>query len=248
MKLEPEREKEFRRKWGIERWGRYDGVIFRLGFNFDTLPDFPPSVPEAYGLESLTGSRIYKGRRGRREILFAPTMVGAAAASLNIEMYLCHSPASHGIGVGYCGALKPGVETGQIIIPSAARIGEGTSRYYGQTEVSTPDQDLVGRLVDAARSFGYEPLVGEVYSTDAVLMETPDFLAELSQLGMVAIDMEMSALFSIAQYHGKSAAGILVVSDEPVEGSPYEPYLPPHEAERITTDVIRISIQALTAR
>lgn len=246
MLFDPQQEEEFRRKQGIEELGSYHAVLLRLGFNFDRLPHFPPSSPEAYGLESLAGLKIYKGRRGGKEILFAPTMVGAAAASFNIERYLCHSPATEGIGVGYCGALQPEMEIGGIVIPSRARIGEGTSRYYGRSEVSEPDQDLVSRLVTATRRFGYQPHVGEIYSTDAPLMETPHFIQELSAQGILGIDMEMSALFSIAAYHGKRAAGILVVSDKPYQGSLYEFYLPP-VLEEITEDVIKICIQALTS-
>ena len=245
MLLDQDRERQFRRKQGIEELGGYDVVLFRLGLNFDRLPNFPPPRPHDYGLQSLTGFKVYKGARGGRGILFASTMVGAPAASFSIERYLCHSPAVEGIGIGYCGALHPEMEIGSIVIPSRARIGEGTSRYYGQDEVSSPDQSLMRRLVEVTEGFGYKPMVGEVYTIDAPLMETLDFLERLRQQGMLGIDMEMSALFSIAQYHGKRAAGILVVSDKPHEGSIYEIFLPSPELERITEDVVKICIEAI---
>lgn len=246
MLLDPKDEQEFRRKQGIEEWGGYDAVIFRLGLSFERLPNFPPPEPEVYGLESLSGSKVYKGSRGGKEILFAPTLMGAAAASFNIERYLCHSPASVGIGVGYCGGLKAEIEIGRIIIPAKAIIGEGTSKYYGKGEISSADQGLVTRLVAVTRRFGYEPLVGEVYSIDAPFMETTDLIGQLSQQGILGIDMETSALFSIAEYHSKRAAAILVVSDKPHE-SPLYGFDPPLQAiEGITEDVIKICIQALT--
>lgn len=246
MLLDQKNEEEFRRKQGIEELGGYDAVIFRLGLRFEGLPNFPPAEPEVYGLESLSGLKVYKGSRGGKEILFAPTLMGAAAASFNIERYLCHSPASVGIGVGYCGGLKAEIEIGRIIIPAKAIIGEGTSKYYGKGEISSADQSLVRRLVDVTRRFGYEPLLGEIYSIDAPFMETPDVISELSQQGILGIDMETSALFSIAEYHGKRAAAILVVSDKPHE-SPLYGFDPPLQAiEGITEDVIKICIQALT--
>ncbi len=245
MLLDRKNEEEFRKRRGIEALGSYDAVIFRLGLKFEWLPHFPPLQPESYGLESLSDVKPYKGRKGEKEILFDSTMVGAPAASFNIEAYLCHSPASEGIGVGYCGALQPGIEIGTIIIPDRARIGEGTSKYYGKDEVSYPDQDLVKRLVGATRRFGCEPLVGEIFSIDAAFMETPDFLESLARQGILGIDMEMSALFSIAQYHGKKAAGILVVSDKPYEGPLHSLSIPFQKTEAISEDVVKICIEAL---
>ena len=245
MLLDRKNEQEFRKRRGIEALGSYDAVIFRLGLKLEWLPNFPPAKPESYGLESLSGLKPYKGRRGGKEILFDSTMMGAPAACFNIEAYLCHSPASEGVGVGYCGALQPGIEIGTIVIPDKARIGEGTSKYYGKDEVSYPDQDLVKRLVEATRRFGYDPLVGETFSTDAAFMETPDFLGNLARQGIIGIDMEMSALFSIAQYHGKRAAGILVVSDKPYEGPLHSLSIPFQKTEAISEDVVKICIEAL---
>ena len=241
MLLDPGKEKEFRRKSGIEGLGSYDAVIFRLGLSFEELANFNPSKPEVFGLESLDGLIIYKGRKGGKNIVFTSTLVGAPAASFNIETCLCHSPASMGIGVGYCGGLQSDIEIGKIIIPNKARIGEGTSGYYGKTEFSTPDQQLVKRLLDVTWHYGYEPLMGEVYSIDAPLMESPDFIEKLSREGVLGIDMETSALFSIAEYHGKRAATILVVSDKPHQ----RPLYRGQAIEEVTEDVIRICIQAL---
>lgn len=243
MLLDPKDEMEFRRNQGIEGLGGYDAVILRLGMSLERLPNFHPSKPEVYGLESLSGWKIYKGVKKGKEILFVSTMVGAPAASLGIEMYLCHSPANEGIGVGYCGALQPEIEIGRIIIPDKARIGEGASKYYGKSEISTPDPDLVRKLVDVTQRFGYEPLVGELYSIDAPLMETPDFIEKLARQGILGIDMETSALFSIAEYHGKRAAAIMVVSDKPHRGPAYGSTF--QAIEGITEDVIKICIEAL---
>lgn len=245
MLLEPKIEKDFRRRRGIEALGEYDAVIFRLGLKLEWLPHFPPSDPAFYGLESLSATKPYVGRRGRKVIVLDSTMMGAPAASFNVEAYLCHSPATEAIGLGYCGALQPGMEIGTILIPDAARIGEGTSRYYGGSEVSHPDGDLVRRLAEAARRLGHEPVVGEVYSTDAPFMETLDFVQGLAGQGIVGIDMEMSALFSMAGYHGKKAAGILVVSDKPYESPLHGLDIPFQKTEAIADEVLKVCIEAL---
>lgn len=245
MLLSEKDEQEFRRRRGIELLGDYDAVVFRLGLKLEWLPGFPPPKAKSYGLDSFSGGKPYKGVKNGRHILFDSAMMGAPAASFSIEAFLCHAPATEAVGFGYCGALRPGIEIGTLIIPDRARIGEGTSKYYGKSDFSVPDQALVARLVEAARRFGHEPLVGEVFSTDGVFMEAPDFLEGLAKQGMVGIDMEMSALFSIAEYHGKRAAGILVVSDKPYEGPLHSLSIPFEQTEKVSDDVVKICIEAL---
>jgi len=88
-------------------------------------------------------------------------------------------------------------------------------------------------------------VVGRIFRNDGLAMSDG-----LAVEGMVGIDMEMSALFSIAAYHGKKVAGIFVVSDNPAEGSSFDPIIVVSNImsnlHGITQDVFRICIEALT--
>jgi len=55
---------------------------------------------------------------------------------------------------------------------------------------------------------------GAIWTTDAVYRETRQLVERHQQDGTLAVDMELSALYSVAQFRGVALAGILVVSDE----------------------------------
>jgi purine-nucleoside phosphorylase len=55
---------------------------------------------------------------------------------------------------------------------------------------------------------------GAVWSTDAVFRETRQRVATYQQSGILAVDMETSALCSVAKFRGVDLGVILVVSDE----------------------------------
>ena len=55
---------------------------------------------------------------------------------------------------------------------------------------------------------------GKVWTTDAPYRETEAKVREYGSQGILAVEMEMSALFTVARFRGVALAGLLVVSDE----------------------------------
>ena len=55
---------------------------------------------------------------------------------------------------------------------------------------------------------------GKVWSTDAIFRETEEKVHSYACNGILAVDMEMSALIKVGVFRGVHVAGLLVVSDE----------------------------------
>ena len=55
---------------------------------------------------------------------------------------------------------------------------------------------------------------GPVWTTDAPFRETPAKVSDYQRRGALAVEMECSALFTVAAFRAVSAAALLVVSDE----------------------------------
>jgi len=55
---------------------------------------------------------------------------------------------------------------------------------------------------------------GKVWTTDAIYRETEAKVLAYGSQGMLAVEMEMSALFTVARFRGVALAGLLIVSDE----------------------------------
>ena len=113
------------------------------------------------------------------------------------------------IAVGMCGAYDEKVRVGEIIAPSKVFVEEGTSlHYYESIEASYPNADLLNM---ATTLFGVAD--HPVVSTDAVYRQTFRKEQLWRDKGAVGVDMETSAVLSVAQYLGLKAVALLMVSD-----------------------------------
>jgi purine-nucleoside phosphorylase len=69
-------------------------------------------------------------------------------------------------------------------------------------------------LQEALKTKGLPFRTGEVWTTDAPYRETLDKVKHYQRLGVLAVEMEMSALMTVARFRAVSVAAVLVVSDE----------------------------------
>ena len=114
------------------------------------------------------------------------------------------------ITVGMFGAFGEGVETGDIIVPERALIEEGTSHhYFDSPEYAYPDEALANKLAELTGA-----KLARIVSTDSVYRQT--FFKERlwREKGAVGVDMETSAVFSVSNFLGISAASLLIASDK----------------------------------
>ena len=113
------------------------------------------------------------------------------------------------IAVGMCGAYDENVRVGEIIAPKKAFVEEGTSlHYYESIEASYPNGDLL-EMATALLRIRNDPIV----SSDGVYRQTFAKEQMWREKGAVGVDMETSAVFSVAQYLGLKAVALLMVSD-----------------------------------
>jgi purine-nucleoside phosphorylase len=120
---------------------------------------------------------------------------------------------------GWCGAVSDSVRIGDIIVPTAAYIDEGTSKHYMRSDMpgnqfSIPSSDLTGTIKDILKESGIIFREGPVWTTDAIYRETPEKISYYKEKNVLGVEMELSAIFSASKFKNIEAAGILVVSDE----------------------------------
>jgi purine-nucleoside phosphorylase len=150
-----------------------------------------------------------------RRFALAGPLVGAPYAAMLVE-----SLAVWGVDkilfVGWCGAISPRVKAGDIIVPGSAMVDEGTSGHYcsPSCHVALPNRQLVeqGRLALQHHQASYHN--GAIWTTDAIFRETVEKVKHYQAQGALAVEMELSAIFSVAGFRSVQAAGILAVSDE----------------------------------
>lgn len=160
-------------------------------------------------------SRFYASGNSDPAVSLAGPVVGAPYAVMLLETLIAWG-AQKVLFYGWCGAISPDVKIGDIIIPTGAVIDEGTSRHYFESlkTSSRPSSGLTAdiRSILVRNNIAFKE--GDIWSTDAIFRETKDKVRHHQHHGILAVEMELSALFSVAEYRHVEIAGILVVSDD----------------------------------
>ena len=159
-------------------------------------------------------SRLYIDNRQANLTLAGP-FVGAPYAVMILETLIARG-ARKILFFGWCGAISPDVRIGDIIIPTGAIIDEGTSRHYGKDNGSLvrPSDYISGSIKEALTENRLSFYEGFIWSTDAVYRETCERVKYYQNKDALAVDMELSALFTAGSFRKVEVGGILVVSDE----------------------------------
>lgn len=187
-----------------------------------TTVDFDQLV-RSLGLMGLPPHRLFTSRMfvhridGAEPITLIGPMVGAPYAVMLLETLVAWG-VRHFFFLGWCGAVSPTVKIGDLLVPTAAFIDEGTSVHYREPDqlppVSYPAPAAVDRIRQLLAHDACCSHTGAVWTTDAIFRETPAKIRHFQAEGALAVDMETSALFSAAGFRGVDLGGLLVVSDE----------------------------------
>ncbi len=149
-----------------------------------------------------------------RPVTIVAPAVGAPYAVLVLEKLIALG-ARLVLALGWCGSLQSQVGIGALILPTSAIKGDGTSKHYSTGKGGPrPDPDLcrlLQRRLKAADAVWHS---GPVWTTDAFYRETISQVRHYQTRGVLGVDLELAALFSVGQYRRVPVAGLLVVSDE----------------------------------
>ena len=172
--------------------------------------------------ETVAENREYKvvnATSGGVPLTICSTGIGCPSAAIAVEELAAVGVDSL-IRVGTTGALQAGIEIGDMVVATGAAKEEGTSkRYEGPVVPAVPDYDVLSALVDGAEDNGEDVHVGPIVSDDAFYNETEAYVDAWEAAGLLAVEMEAAAVFSLARRKGLSAGAICTVDGNLVEGT-----------------------------
>ena len=124
------------------------------------------------------------------------------------------------VRVGSCGALTERLAVRDVVIASAACTDSSmnTHRFHGYDYAPVADFGLLRAAYDAAVAQGVAPHVGLIFSSDSFYSPRVELMAPMVEHGVLAVEMEASALYTLAAEHGRRALAICTVSDHIVTG------------------------------
>lgn len=171
----------------------------------ETFFDAPRLYTEYRQLLGFSG--LYKGMR----VSVQTTGMGCPSLAIVVEE-LVRLGAQTLLRVGTAGIIGERVKPGDLVIATASVPQEGTTRMYlgGDPYAPCASFAVTRALVDAA---GPAAHVGLIQTEDAFYATQPEGAARLRERGVLAVEMEASALFLLGKLRGVETGCALVASN-----------------------------------
>ena len=176
----------------------------------DTFLDDAECYNEVRGMYGYTGTW-----RGHRVSVQGSGMGQPSLAIYVTELFTEYDVRSV-IRVGSCGALTERVALRDIVIASGACTDSSMNRITFEGLDYAPVADFA--LLRDAAAAAPEAHVGLVMSIDSFYASRPELRTRMGDYGVLALEMEANALYTLAAKHGRKALAICTVSDHIVTG------------------------------
>jgi purine-nucleoside phosphorylase len=123
------------------------------------------------------------------------------------------------IRVGSAGSINMDLHIGDIAIAMGACTNSNYVHQYELPGTYAPIADfgLVRAAAEACERFGYNYKVGNVFSSDTFYSDNPQN-DKWIKMGVLAVEMEIAALYMNAARSGNKALGICTISDHILTG------------------------------
>jgi purine-nucleoside phosphorylase len=124
------------------------------------------------------------------------------------------------IRVGTCGSYQTDLNIGDVIIAVTASTDSSINKHiFDQKDFApTAHYPLLAKAVETATAMGLVVNVGNILSSDSFYNAHPEHWRKWAEYGVLGVEMETSALYTVAAKHQVEALSILTVSDSLVTG------------------------------
>ncbi|GAB6984026.1 purine-nucleoside phosphorylase [Nocardioides pyridinolyticus] len=203
----------------------------------------------------LTDARLYSEVRGMygytgtwngRSVSVQGSGMGQPSMAIYVNELFREYDVQSVIRVGSCGGMSPKVAIRDIVIASGACTDSSMNRiaFEGLDYAPVADFGLLHRAYLAAGDLGADVHVGLVHSSDSFYPARPELGARMVDYGVLAVEMETSALYTLAAKHDRRALAICTVSDHLVTGEETSA----QEREQTFGAMVEIALAAGTAQ
>lgn len=176
---------------------------------------FYPKLLRMFGMKGSSEAPDLDGAHEGRvvgEVAIYRAYPGAPASGMLMEELIA-SGAKRILVLGLAGSISPKVRMGDLVLPTWAIREEGLSYHYLRPEVvPKPSSRLTSSLRRCMKDVPFHE--GGVWTTDAIFREVPAKVRRYAERGALAVEMECSALMSIAMYRKIEFAALLTITDE----------------------------------
>lgn len=185
------------------------GDPLRAKFVAETFLENPTCYNEIRGMYGFTGT--YNGKR--------VSVQGSGMGIPSISIYASELMSEYGveniIRIGTCGGMQQDVEIKDVILAMSACTDSSINRirFNNMDFAPTANFELLYKAYTFAQGSRIPVKVGSVLSTDTFYGDDPEAWKQWAGFGVLAVEMEAAALYTLAAKYNARALAILTVSD-----------------------------------
>ena len=211
------------------------GDPLRAKFIAETMLEDVIQYNEVRGMYGFTGT--YKGKR----ISVQGSGMGVPSISIYTDELINSYGVKNLIRVGTCGSFQPDVHIRDIIIAMSASTDSNINkiRFNGLDFAPTANFDLLRKAYDKTIEMGLTPKVGNILTSDTFYHDDPESWKHWAKFGVLAVEMETAALYTLAAKYHVNALTLLTVSDSLVTGEATSA----EERQKTFTKMIEVALE-----
>ncbi|MBE3570897.1 MAG: purine-nucleoside phosphorylase [Bacillales bacterium] len=189
------------------------GDPLRAKYIAETFLENAVCYNEVRNMLGYTGT--YKGKK----ISIQGTGMGVPSISIYVTELIESYNVQNLIRVGTCGAIQKDVKLRDVILAMSASTDSQINRltFNGIDYAPTANWELLKKAYDVGIEKGLDLKVGSVFTEDLFYNDHAEH-EKWAQYGVLALEMETAALYTIAAKYGRKALTILTVSDHVLTG------------------------------
>jgi purine-nucleoside phosphorylase len=185
------------------------GDPMRARFIAEKYLDDAKCYNEVRGMYGFTGT--YKGI----PVSVQGTGMGMPSHSIYVHELINFYGVKTLIRVGSCGSIQKSIKIRDLVMATSASTNSAmvSLRFNGMGFAPTADWTLLSKAAQVAAAMGIELKTGNILSSDTFYDEDPESWKLWARYGVLAVEMEAAALYTLAARFGAKALCLLTVSD-----------------------------------
>ncbi|KYG30583.1 purine-nucleoside phosphorylase [Alkalihalobacillus trypoxylicola] len=213
------------------------GDPLRAKYIAENYLENPVCYNEVRGMLGFTGT--YKGQR----ISVQGTGMGVPSISIYVTELMREYNVQNLIRVGTCGAIQEDVKVRDVILAMSASTDSQMNRNtFGVVDYApTANFDLLKNAFEEGVAKGLSLKVGNVFTADIFYNDNAEH-KKWAEHGILAVEMESSALYTLAAKYKRKALSILTVSDHILTGEETSS----EERQNTFNDMMEVALDSVT--
>ncbi len=195
----------------IKRYGK--AIKFRGETGFIIYP-----YSKKFFLDVVKNKRIKIKEKGKffvlnDKLICCVSQIGSPNAGISVEEMRVYGVKKI-INVGIAGGISKDLRIGDVVLCNKALRDEGTSYHYLKpSKYVYPSAKFLKFIKDQFKKNRIPFKTSATWTTDAPYRETLEEVKKYTKEGILTVDMEASAIFSVTKYYGFDSVSIFVISD-----------------------------------